>query len=99
MIRSTLMLAAFFLAFNVSYAQSHLNLKGPAAKNYKPWKQQARTGILVIKIDKKEIKGPAYKNRKQWQEEVKKSQMTSDLKSRERITGPKAKNKKPWQNN
>ncbi|MEX2591606.1 MAG: hypothetical protein WD426_02445 [Anditalea sp.] len=92
------MLSTFFLAFNVSYAQSHQDLKGPAAKNYKPWKQQARTGALVVRVDEKEVKGPAYKNRKPWQDDANKSEVTSELRVREKITGPKAKNKKPWQN-
>ena len=97
MIRFTCMLAAFFLAFNMAYAQSHPIIKGPAAKNYKPWKQQARTGTLVVRVDEKKVKGPFFKNKKPSQGQVNKAVVTSDLRIREKITGPSAKNKKPWQ--
>jgi hypothetical protein len=92
------MLAAAFFAFNIANAQSHQELKGPAAKNYKPWKQQARTGTLMVKVDETPKKGPAFKNKKRWQSESKKVDIPSDLVVRERITGPKAKNRKPWKN-
>ncbi|MEX2565933.1 MAG: hypothetical protein WD431_08325 [Cyclobacteriaceae bacterium] len=97
MIRFTFILAACFLAFNVSNAQSHQDLKGPAAKNYKPWKQQARTGSLLVKVDEKKEKGPAYKNKKHRKVDYEVVEINSDLLKRERITGPKAKNSKPWE--
>lgn len=97
MFRSKMILAAFFLAFNVAFAQSPSDLKGPAAKNYKPWKHQARSGDLMTIVYKKAVKGPSYKNRNPWQDETKKSFITTDFRIRKKITGPKAKNKKPWE--
>jgi hypothetical protein len=77
-------------------AQSHSDLKGPAAKNYKPWKQQARAGTLMVNIDKREVKGPAFKNKKPEQGKTQKEKISPDLRVREKITGPKAKNRKLW---
>lgn len=96
MIRFTFMLAAAFLAFNIANAQSHQELKGPAAKNYKPWKEQARTGTLMVKLDATPLKGPAFKNQKKWESEANTVDVPSELVVRERITGPKAKNRIPW---
>lgn len=96
MIRFTFMLAAGFLAFNIANAQSHQDLKGPAAKNYKPWKQQARKGTLMVKVDEAPLTGPGFKNKKLWQSQSQKAEVSSDLIIRKRITGPKAKNKKVW---
>lgn len=99
MIRFTFILAVCFLAFNVSNAQSHQDLKGPAAKNYKPWKQQARKGTLLVKVEEQKEKGPAYKNRKHRKVDYEVVEINSDLlNKRKRITGPKAKNRKPWEN-
>lgn len=96
MIRFTCMLAACFLAFNVSNAQSHQDLKGPAAKNYKPWKQQARKGTLLVTVDEEKVKGPAYKNKKPQKGDFEVVEVNADLRKREHVTGPKAKNSKPW---
>jgi hypothetical protein len=97
MIRFTLLLAALFLTLNVSHAQSHEDLKGPAAKNYKPWKQQARNGVLLVNMEAADSKGPAYKNEKHRVKNVKKTEAATNLRKRERITGPKAKNRKAWE--
>lgn len=99
MIRFTFILSALFLALNVSHAQSHKDLKGPAAKNYKPWEQQARKSTLFIKLDGQDRKGPDFKNQKPWKEDQPKEMVNTDLRTRERVTGPKAKNQKPWDNN
>ncbi|WP_439482834.1 hypothetical protein [Cyclobacterium plantarum] len=96
MIRFTFILVAGFLAFNISNAQSLQDLKGPAAKNYKPWKEQARKGTLMVKVDDKKVKGPAFKNKKRFKGDFEVFKVDAQLAKRERITGPKAKNRKPW---
>ena len=96
MIRFTCMLAAGLLAFNVSNAQSPQNLKGPKAKNYKPWKERARTGAVMVKLDEPALKGPVFKNQKARDSQFNKAELETQLKMRDRITGPKAKNKKVW---
>lgn len=92
--RFTYLFVAGLLAFNVSQAQE---LKGPKAKNYKPWKEQARTATLeVVKADEPSVKGPAFKNKKAWKNQATKVEVTHQPDSKERVTGPKAKNRKLW---
>ena len=66
-------------------------LKGPAAKNYKPWKDANPSTAKVEPI--KRVTGPEAKNKKPWND-AKPSE--ANVKPMKRITGPKAKNKKPW---
>ncbi|HLW19307.1 MAG TPA: hypothetical protein VKX33_03250 [Cyclobacteriaceae bacterium] len=96
MIRFTFILVAGLLACNVSNAQSPQELKGPKAKNYKPWKQQARTGTVAVKLQDIQQTGPAFKNKKAWETQTEKVSVSSDLRSGEQVTGPKAKNRKVW---
>lgn len=93
MMRFTFLIIAGLLAFNVSEAQE---LKGPKAKNYKPWKEQARTGTPVVNADEPAVKGPAFKNKKAWDSQATKVEITPQAGVKENITGPKAKNRKPW---
>lgn len=87
------MFIAGLLAFNVSEAQ---DLKGPKAKNYKPWKGQAKTATLEVKIDEPSLKGPAFKNKKAWESQANKVEITTSSNTKEKVTGPKAKNRKVW---
>lgn len=98
MVRLTFLLAVSFLTFGTvqSYAQTAQDLKGPKAKNYKPWKEQARKGTLSVKLDEADKKGPAYKNHKVWEGDASKVEVASELVTKKPITGPKAKNQKPW---
>lgn len=89
----TYLLLAGLLAFNVSEAQE---LKGPKAKNYKPWKEQARKGTLVVNADEPSVKGPAFKNKKAWDSQAEKVEITPQVGAKENVTGPKAKNRKFW---
>lgn len=95
MLRGTFMLAAFCLVFNLSFGQSE-NLKGPSAKNYKPWKQQEKKGTFLVKADQAEETGPAFKNTKAWQTQSSKEAIKAKSVVREKRTGPKFKNRKPW---
>ena len=87
---------AGLLAFNASAAQE---LKGPKAKNYKPWKEQSKTGILVVNADESAVKGPAFKNKKVWETQADKVEITPKVGNKEDITGPKGKNRKVWKKN
>ncbi len=79
-------------------AQNPKELKGPQAKNFKPWMKETPKMVVVKKSSLKSLKGPSFKNHKTW--EVEKEQPTKAFvtKPRTRVTGPKAKNKKPWEN-
>ncbi len=96
MIRFTFILSALFLALNVSYAQSNDNLKGPAAKNQKPWQKQSKDGVILVMVDDKANPGPQHKNAKPWRADQTKLGIQTSLVVRERVTGPKAKNQRPW---
>ncbi len=93
MTRFTYLFLAGLLAFNVSEAQE---LKGPKAKNYKPWKKQAITATLVTKTDESSLKGPAFKNKKNWESQANRAEVTLQSNTKRQITGPKAKNRKLW---
>jgi hypothetical protein len=93
MMRFTYLLVAGLLAFNVSQAQE---LKGPKAKNYKPWKEQARTGSLAVNAEEPSVKGPAFKNKNVWKSQAAKVEVTHQPDTKEHVTGPKAKNRKIW---
>ena len=94
MIRLIGMLAVAFLAFNVANAQAPQNLKGPAAKNYKPWKNQNRTATFVVKTAESPQKGPGNKNEKIGKSSKGKMEIPLNQGEKDKITGPKAKNKK-----
>jgi len=93
MMRFTYLFVAGMLAFNVTEAQ---DLKGPKAKNYKPWKAQAKTATLVVKTDEPSLKGPAFKNKKAWESQANTVEVLPQSHQKERVTGPKAKNRKLW---
>jgi len=99
MIRFTCILVAGLLAANISNAQSPQEIKGPKAKNYKPWKQEAQTSALMVNVGETPPKGPAFKNKKSWKNQADKVQVSSESKNKEQLTGPKAKNRKIWEKN
>jgi len=83
-------------------AQSDKPLKGPAAKNYKPWKDKVKdTKIVYTKTvtTQNKLKGPAAKNYKPWKitgEESTTIIVANSKKILNKRTGPAAKNYKPW---
>jgi hypothetical protein len=86
----------FFVFGSVAFAQAPSNLKGPAAKNYKAWKDkadQAETPFLVS-VDKPQLTGPAAKNKKVWQKKDQQSfrQLVSTRSND--LKGPHYKNRK-----
>ncbi len=99
-----LLTASLVLVFAVSYsaqAQSRTSLKGPAAKNYKVWKNTRDSGTeAVIAIEKADKKGPAAKNAKVWENQNAQSEyMAVSSSSKGKLMGPAAKNKKVWNQN
>ena len=78
-------------------AQIPKGLKGPAAKNYKPWKDQDRvTATVVSQADKEQLQGPAAKNYKPWKDEESTGTTVEVVSSKPKLKGPAAKNHKPW---
>ena len=75
-------------------------LQGPAAKNYKHWKDDSKSTYSAVSTTAKpRLMGPAAKNYKPWRD--KKNAETSIVKinpDKPRLIGPAAKNKKPWKN-
>tara|TARA_R110001583_G_scaffold19104_3_gene75204 strand:+ start:2053 stop:2376 length:324 start_codon:yes stop_codon:yes gene_type:complete len=74
------------------------DLKGPAYKNYKPWKHKT-TPIKIYSVNKKKsLTGPAYKNYKPWRDTSKAEAVVVNTSGHERqkLTGPAYKNYKPW---
>jgi hypothetical protein len=73
------------------------DLKGPAYKNYKPWKHET-TPVKIYSLNKKKsLSGPAYKNYKPWRDNSKSEAVVVNTGSeRQKLTGPAYKNYKPW---
>lgn len=87
--------AAFTLGCLVSFGQGKGDLKGPAAKNYKPWQDKSEKTTLVTQAKVSDLKGPEAKNAKAWS----KSDINLvEVKSvADKPKGPKAKNYKIWE--
>ncbi|UII23164.1 hypothetical protein [Fulvivirga ligni] len=83
--------AAFF---NKSAAQERNDLKGPEAKNYKPWKNKSTKKLITYR--REILQGPDAKNQKPWKKEVNQYQEVAG-RSNHNLQGPRAKNHKPWQ--
>ena len=80
-------------------AQNKVGLKGPAAKNYKPWKDGVQKESVIVVNQEISVKGPKAKNRKPWEAQTteKKHAVQITLGSNKRfLKGPAAKNYKPW---
>jgi len=76
------------------------NLKGPAYKNYKPWKKSEKEvqEIQLTTSKKSELVGVDYKNYKVLDDTENKSvkKITLVTSKRRKLTGPAYKNFKPW---
>ncbi|WP_299013267.1 hypothetical protein [uncultured Polaribacter sp.] len=61
-----IVLFAFAFIVTATYSQKRNSLKGPAHKNYKPWKNKAKA-VTLFSINKKVLEqGPEFKNAKIW---------------------------------
>ncbi|MFD2200310.1 hypothetical protein [Shivajiella indica] len=92
-----LIFVAFLVTLAFTNAQESGDLKGPAAKNYKPWKHQAKSEAMMVSVSPDGKKGPEFKNSKIWKEDS--EMMVAGSKSKVKKTGPEAKNQKPWKHN
>jgi len=92
-----LIFVAFLFTLVVTNAQESGGLKGPAAKNFKPWKHQAESEAVMVIVSSNGKKGPEFKNYKIWKEDS--EMMAARSKTEVKKTGPDAKNQKPWKHN
>lgn len=86
------------LSFSLS-AQIASGLKGPKAKNYKPWKDDVKKETIVLVDNDTSLKGPAAKNRKSWETQTSEKTYVVQIKlgsNKRFLKGPAAKNYKPW---
>lgn len=80
----------------IGMAQAPAHLKGPAAKNYKPWKDRTAQpdNMTLVTVEKAELTGPAAKNRPTHQrQEGQYLQVVSLGKSTPQLMGPQYKNR------
>ena len=95
-----LIIAVAFFASISSFGQNKSELKGPAFKNYKPWKNESKPKTVYSATEKKQLTGPAYKNQKPWEKSSEKAKYVAvNIGSeRSKLEGPAYKNHKPWRN-
>jgi len=100
-----LILGFILVAFGASAQEKdnvkRSDLKGPAYKNYKPWKHKTQATTLYTTNRKQALTGPAYKNYKPWKDTSKVEVVVVNTSGTERqkLTGPAYKNYKPWKKN
>jgi len=98
--KSLLIAFAFMTVATFSYAQDKSDLKGPAAKNYKPWQKNEKTAtkkLYTLEASSK-VQGPSAKNKKSWESKSINYQEITLVANKPKVTGPKAKNAKAWNN-
>jgi hypothetical protein len=93
----SIILVAVLFGASLATAQSRTSLKGPAAKNYKPWKYEQKEAVIYT-TDSENKTGPIVKNEKPWEKETDKAQLIPVvfLNPKKGLKGPVAKNYKPW---
>jgi len=93
-----LMMLILMLAVGMTYGQMRSELKGPKAKNYKPWKANKSNTVVVASLESESFKGPEAKNARVWDKTNRVNSTTAVVSSdRATLKGPKAKNRKPWE--
>lgn len=93
--RTILIPILLIICITWSFAQDRSDLKGPKAKNYKPWlhKELPKTYVMT---NKKERQGPVAKNHKVWNNENTNKEVINMKATSSKPQGPAAKNKKAW---
>lgn len=80
-----------------AFAQKRSDFKGPAYKNYKPWKHKNVVTLVYTTSEKSNLTGPEYKNYKPSKDKSdKKYTLISFGSERSKLKGPAYKNYKPW---
>ena len=94
--RTLLSIAIIFGAISFGFAQQGTSLKGPAAKNSKPWKQEFVSKSIVTSAVST-VQGPEAKNIKVWNatDTTQSTEITIGT-NKNGLMGPAAKNYKPW---
>lgn len=100
--KAVLIIPLIILFVSVGYGQAKNDLKGPAAKNYKPWKDKNKSHATLVTFDKsdKKLMGPEAKNHKPWEnnEHYESVTLVSTSNNKKKLKGPEAKNHKVWKN-
>ncbi len=94
------MTIAIFITVGSLQAQTPKGLKGPAAKNYKPWQNKSKDDSRTPAVSfptKETLKGPEAKNHKPWNDAREMANAVQISVSKQKLKGPAAKNQKPWQ--
>ena len=85
-------------AVGMTYGQTRTQLKGPKAKNYKPWKADQPASYAIATLDVERAKGPKAKNARVWSDENQVQETgTLATTNRAKLKGPKAKNRNSWE--
>ncbi|WP_152286527.1 hypothetical protein [Flavicella marina] len=81
-------------------AQSRNDLKGPAAKNYKPWQHKTKTvEITSSSTHQQSLRSHEHKNYKPWKDNSERTKIEVVSSNKHKLRSPEAKNYKPWNNN
>jgi len=96
--KSLLIAFVFMTVATFSYAQDKSDLKGPAAKNYKPWQNNEKAKKMYTLEASSKVQGPSAKNKKSWDSKSINYQEITLVANKPKVTGPKAKNAKAWNN-
>ncbi len=95
-----LIIAIVFLsAATLAGAQGRNDLKGPAAKNFKPWKNDAKVEqtIAMKSHEAEKVQGPVAKNNKvRSEQEALEFREVAVVSEKSSLKGPVAKNTKVW---
>ena len=94
--KKSLLIMAFFGLALVGYSQTKGDLKGPAAKNFKPWNSTMSIAMLTSVEDKEVLQGPARKNQKPQALNNQLTRVVAVGSKRNGLKGPARKNYKPW---
>lgn len=86
------------LLVSIGASAQKTNLKGPAYKNRKPWKNPTPTTLVFTKSGET-LKGPAAKNATPLQRKQGEKVLVAVGNDGPKLKGPEYKNRKPWADN
>jgi hypothetical protein len=94
--RNIILILLFFSVSSI-FGQHFRGLKGPKAKNYKPWKDILKSRALLVTKSSKKLRSPSVKNFKPWKMEKNKNVIEVSFGSeKNKLRSPEAKNYKAW---
>ncbi len=89
--RAILVAMCFFALNLAAFSQRSPSLTGPAAKNYKPWKDQTGGTVLKTAKNRQRIMGPAAKNYKPKKDPQPVEMIPVTSRSNMQLAGPRSK--------